>query len=164
MQLVDTTSTHVIFEIVEQNRKINFKKAKPSINGTDGPTLQKIKVLPDKIYDNSNRKAVNKDAVPDFKIPYMSLEVNDMIDGGYYIIADRIHNFTDAEKLIKILHELGVKSQLGGTGDSESYYVYLGVFNSKAEARLKLINYKRAEIKPLTIIKFTNKGKDDARK
>ncbi len=164
MQLVDTTSTHVIFEIVEQNRKINFKKAKPSINGTDGPTLQKIKVLPGKIYDNSNRKAVNKDAVPDFKIPYMSLEVNDMIDGGYYIIADRIHNFTDAEKLIKILHELGVKSQLGGTGDSESYYVYLGVFNSKAEARLKLINYKRAEIKPLTIIKFTNKGKDDARK
>lgn len=158
--LVDTTSTPVIFEVVEQNRKINFKKATP-LAKDGGPELQKIKVLPGKIYNNTNQKAVDKDAVPDFKIPYMPFEVNEMIVGRYYIIAGHILNFTAAEKLMKILHELGIKSQLGATGDSHTYYVYLANFNSRAAAKEKLSYYKRAEIKTLTIIKFRDKDKDE---
>ncbi len=159
--LVDTTSAPVIFEIVERNRKINFKKATPLDKGPDAPALQKIKVLPGKIYENTNRKAVDKDAVPDFEIPYMPLEVNEMIDGRYYIIAGQIQNFVDAEKLMKIFHELGIKSQLGTIDDSDSYYVYLAIFNSRAAAREELNNYKRVEIKPLTIIKFNANDEDE---
>ncbi len=156
--LVDTTSTPVKFEVVEQNRKINFKKATPAIKGTDGPVLQKIKVLPGKIYENTNREAVDKDAVPDFEIPYMPLEINEMTDGKYYIIAGQIQNFVDAEKLMKIFHELGIKSYLGATGDSDSYYVYLAVFNSRGAAKEELNNYKRVEIRPITIIRFNNEN------
>ena len=161
MLLVDTTSAPVIFEVVEQNRKINFKKATPSSRVVDGSTLQKIKVLPGKIYDNTNQKAVNKDAVPDFKIPLMPFEIYEMVDGKYYIIAGEIQNFADAERLMKILHEIGIKSYMGAIGDSETYYVYLAVFNSRAAAREELNNYKRSEIKPLTVIKFNAEGEDD---
>lgn len=162
--LVDTTTTPVVFEIVEQNRKINFKKAAPASKETGRPQLQKIKVLPGKFYDNSDRKAVDKDAVPDFNITKMPLEIKEMIFGKYYIIAGHIQNFADAERLMKILHEQGIKSYLGTVSDTtESYYVYLSYFNSKAEARLKLNGYKRVEIKPLTIIKFNDKGKDEIR-
>lgn len=159
--LVDSTTTLVVFNIVEQNRKINFKKVTPLGKDVDGPTLQKIKVLPGKIYNNTNQKAVDKDAVPDFKIPNMPFEVNEMIVGRYYIIAGHIQNFTDAEKLMKILHELGIKSQLGATGDSHTYYVYLANFNSRAAAKEKLNDYKRAEIKLLSVIKFSDDGKDE---
>jgi hypothetical protein len=155
--LVDTTSAPIVFKIVEQNRKINFKKASPTNKSTDSPVLQKIKVLQGTIYNDSDQKPVPKDGIPNFNLPKMTLETNKMISGRYYLIAGHINNFKDAEKLMQILHEQGIKSYLGAIEKQELYYVYLEFTNSRAEAKQKLANYKKAEIKPITIIKFEEK-------
>ena len=156
--LVDAIADPVVFDIVEQNRKINFKKATPSDEATDSKALQKIKVLPGTIYNNSDREPVVKDGIPTFKISNMSLEINKMIQGRYYIIVGHIYNFTDAEKLMKILHEQGTKSYLGVSEVPDSYYVYLECTNTRAEARIKINSYKDTEMRPVKIIQFNEKG------
>ena len=154
IQLVDTVSTPITFVVSEQNRKIKFKKATPTSTERDKPQLQKIKVLPGKIYENTNNKSVDKHAVPEFNMPNMSVEINDIIPDKYYITAGDFNTFEDAKKTMYILNENGVKSYIGVWGDPKTYYVYLGYTNLRVKAKQMIINYKRVEMRPLTIIKF----------
>lgn len=152
--LSDTTNTYIVFEVTEQNRKIKFKKASPTNTKPETPKLQKIKVLPGKIYKNTNTKAADKDAIPDFNIPDMAIEVLEMISPKYYIIAGKENNFKDAKTLMHILNEQGTKSYIGVSSKPDVYYVYTDYFSSKDKAKQKLNTYKKNEIRPLTIIKF----------
>ena len=152
--LTDTVKAQVVFEIVEQNRKIKFKKATPVSTDSDKPKLQKIKVLPGKIYENANSKVVDKNAIPDFNIPDMAVEIVYIVSSKYYIIAGHVNNFEDAKKIMQILKEQGVKSYIGVTDELESYYVFTNYTNTRSEAKQLLSNYKRVEMRPLSIIKF----------
>jgi hypothetical protein len=155
LMLVDTASTPVVFKVVEQNRKINFRKVSPK--SPDKPTLQKIKVLPGKVYENPDNKPVDKNAIPDFKIPEMQIIVNEMINNMFYLIAERAHNFVEAEKIIKILREQGVNSFIGVSEGSETYFIYVDLAHTRTEAKAILAGYKTAMLRPITIIKYNSK-------
>ncbi len=152
--LTDTTNTPMLFEVVEQNRKIKFKKATQASKDSDSPKLQKIKVLPGKIYDNSENKTVDKNAIPEFNTPDIPIEIHSIISGKYYIVAGHFKEFENAKKLMHILYEQGLKSYIGTIGDPETYYVYIQYFDSRFDALQKLNSLKKMEIKPITIIKF----------
>ncbi len=152
--LGNSTNSPIIFEVREKNRKIKFKKATPTSKDPQAPKLQKIKVLPGEIYENTNNKAVDKNAIPIFNTPKIPIEITEMIPDNFYIIAGEFNNFEAAKKLLQILREQGVNSKLGVTNNPETYYVYLEYTKSRDEARLKLNGYKQANTNKLTIIRF----------
>jgi len=157
--LTDTTTTPIIFSIVERNRKIKFKKVKPANSDSNEPPLQQIKVLPGKIYTNSSRKEADKNSVPEFKMPLANISITKMISTKYYIVASEGLSIDDARKIVKILDEQGIISHIGSIDGVETYYVFLSHYDTRAEAKQKLNSYNKEVRKPFHIIRFNKKGK-----
>lgn len=150
--LEDSVSIPIVIRVVEKSRKINFKKA--GKKSDDGPDLQKIKVLPGKVYENSNGEAVDINSIPDFNIPETQTEIFELQAGKFYLSAGEFESIKDAEKTLLIFREQGVKGKIGTTGDPVLYYVTVDMAVSRDEAKDKLANYRRVGLKPITIIHF----------
>lgn len=157
--LTDTTTTPIIFNIVERNRKIKFKKIKPANSDSNAPPLQQIKVLPGKIYTNSSRKEADKNRVPEFNMPLANISITKMIPKKYYIVASDGLSIDDARKIVNILYEQGIRSHIGSIDSVETYSVYLSHYDTRAEAKQKLNSYNKEVRKPFHIIRFNKKGK-----
>ena len=151
-ELVDSISTPILIRVVENKRKINFKKANNPNQGA--PDLQKIKVLPGKIYENSNNKAVDINSIPDFHIPDMQVEIEEIIAGRFYLVAGEFNNIKDAERALKILQEQGVNGKIGLHGDPTIFYITIENTVTREEANEKLRNYRRVGLTPIKIKKI----------
>ncbi len=157
VNLNDTVLKPVTFSVVEQARKIRFKNITPVNNEPSPPKLQKIKVLPGKIYNSENNRVFDKNKAPQFNFPEQQVEVEQIFPLKYYVIAGFADNISTAAQMAKVLSEQGVKCHIGQIADDKHFYIYIAGFDTKKAAR-KMVNGYSKEIKAtLTITRFKNR-------
>ncbi len=153
--LLDSISQPVVIRVVEKSRKIKFKKAKKE-NLAD---IQKIKVLPGKIYNNSSEKPVDVNSVPDFKMNKPNNEVVVMEHDTYYVTVGSYKSQTDAEKALLIMAEQGISCIIGVSYETDLFFVILSKASSRKEANSMQSKYQNAGIKLAEVVKV-NEVKD----
>lgn len=149
----DTTEILVIFDVVENSRKISFKKARPDIPDSVKFAPVKIKVLPGDIYENEDDRTANKDSIPAFDLNQIT-EVIPMAKGTIYVIVKETEIQTDAVALMSILKENGLKTFLGFDAEKEIYYVFTNTFSKRSAAQKEMDRIELLGIKDGEILKF----------
>ena len=151
--ITDSTNNHVVFNVNEISRQVKFKDAKPAKSDTL-PEPLKIKVMHGTFYENSNEAAVEKDAVPEFKIKEAPVVEQKMIPGNLYVVIGITTIRTDAVKLKRIVDENGINASLGYDETNGKYYVYTKYFQNKNDAKEELNLLFKAGLTDAEVIKF----------
>jgi len=154
VDVVGTAPQEVVFNVVELNRQVKFKGAKPATTDTTKQEPLKIKVLQGKFYENSSRVPVDKDAMPEFNIKEAPVPEEAIIPGKHYVVIGMDTTRTESVKMIRILEENGIHAKLGYLDTEKMYYVFIGSFDNKGEAREELDRVKNAGLYESKIIKF----------
>ena len=139
---------YIIFKVVENNRKIKFKKAKPQ---QEGGSPQKIKVLPGKIYENDQQRLSEQNPLPEFNIKNKPAETQIIQKGLYYVVVQYITSYGLAIDYIKILKENGVIGTIGIEQGSENIIIFTNYYSSKEEAKEEIRKLKTSGIKEVEI-------------
>ncbi|MCF6170248.1 MAG: hypothetical protein L3J66_04630 [Bacteroidales bacterium] len=150
----DTTETFVVFDVVEQNRKINFKKTLAEIPDSLRNKPLKIKVLPGKIYENEAARAALRDSVPEFDLNVYPVEEYPMTDGLFYVVVKKTEIKYDAVAYIRIVKENGLKSFLGFDAEKMTYYVFTMRTSKKSETQQEIKRVELLGIEDARILKF----------
>jgi hypothetical protein len=150
----DTCDTEVIFDVVENSRKISFKKARPNVPDSVKYVPVKVKVLPGEIYENKNDRTVSNDSVPGFNLNLPAATEIPMTKGMLYVVVKETGIKTDAVSWMRILKENGLKTSLGFDAEKEVYYVFTRTFNKRQEALKELKRIELLGIKDAEILKF----------
>jgi len=146
----DPKEEPVIFNIVEKSRQISFKKAEtPQVGGP-----QKTKILKGKIYENSSRKPVDPDALPDFDMKGGKSAEHDIESGKYYIVLNQGLSREEAEAYIPIVKEFGVDAYFGYDENTDTHYVFTKAYDTRQEALEQLRLIKGKGIKDASIMVF----------
>ncbi len=164
VNLTDTTNTNAVFKVVELARKINFKKATPVNTNPAAPKLQKIKVLPGKIYNNGYERNFDKNKKPDFNLPQQQIKIYTLLPSKYYIITDKVSDRATVKRVVAILYEQGLDVKAGTTPGEKEYFIYLDYYDTKSDARKKFKSYSDEIKSTLTIIRFEDTMKVKQRK
>ncbi|NTV84355.1 MAG: hypothetical protein HGA23_08665 [Bacteroidales bacterium] len=154
VNVTDKVTEEVVFNVVEINRQIKFKEAKPALADTSGPEPLKIKVLHGKFYENSSNVPVDKDAIPEFNIKEAPIAEEAIIPGNFYVVIVADAGRTESIKLIRIVAENGIKASLGYLDKEGKYYVFTKYYDNKGDAREELERMKNAGLSKAEIVKF----------
>ena len=152
----DSTNNQVVFNVSEINRQVKFKEVapKPALADSLHKEPLKIKILHGKFYENSSEAAVDKNAIPQFKIKEAPVPEQNIIPGNYYVIVSTDSSRTVSVKIKRIIDENGVECNLGFNENVSKYYVFTKYFQSKSEAKSELERLQKAGIPDAQIIKF----------
>lgn len=150
----DTTSSQVEFKVVEVNRQVKFKGAKPAQTDTTEQKPLKIKVLQGKFYENSGEEPVNKDAAPEFNIKEAPIPEEPVIPGNHYVVISEGTSRQEASSLIRIVRENGIEAHLGYDESEARFYVFTKYFQNKGEAKDEQLRLQNTGIKEADVIKF----------
>jgi hypothetical protein len=142
--------------VSEINRQVKFKEVapKPALADSLHKEPLKIKILHGKFYENSSEAAVDKNAIPQFKIKEAPVPEQNIIPGNYYVIVSTDSSRTVSVKIKRIIDENGVECNLGFNEKDSKYYVFTKYFLSKSEAKAELERLQKAGIPDAQIIKF----------
>jgi len=154
VNVTDKVTEEVVFNVVEINRQIKFKEAKPALADTSGPEPLKIKVLHGKFYENSSNVPVDKDAIPEFNIKEAPVAEENIIPGNFYVVIAADVGRTESIKLIRIVAENGIKASLGYLDKEGKYYVFTKYYDNKGDAREELDRMKQVGLNEAEIVKF----------
>lgn len=133
--LTDSTSDAVVFNVVELNRQIRPKRAKPAVPDSLKKSIQKIKVLPGDMYAKTGEKGVEKDAVPDFEIRTIPEVEQTMVPGKFYVVVGEVSSKKQALKYKKVMVEQGINAYVGITNKAKLFYVFTNHYQTRAEAK-----------------------------
>jgi hypothetical protein len=152
----DSTNNQVVFNVNEINRQVKFKEAKPKPAIADSLQKEplKIKILHGKFYENSSEEAVDKNALPEFKIKEAPVAEQNIIPGNYYIVVAIDSNRTESVKIKRILDENGISSNLGYNEADGKYYIYTNYYPNKSDAKLELERIQSVILPEAQMIKF----------
>jgi hypothetical protein len=154
INVTDTASEEVVFNIQEITRQVKFKETKPVVADTSRQEPLKIKVLQGKFYENSSNVPVDKDAMPEFNIKEAPVNEVDLIPDNYYVVIGIETGRTEAIKLIRVVAENGIEASLGYQKEDGKYYVFTKHYDDKSDAREELDRMKQAGLNEAEIIKF----------
>lgn len=135
----------IVFKVVEKNRQINFKQAKPQQKGV--PKLQKIKVLPGKIYKNDKQRLAEQNPLPEFNIKNKPPDEQIIIKGKYYVVLAEATNHTNALKYIKIHRENGVFCHFGIETETNKILIFTNYYSTQEEAKNETKKLKASGMK-----------------
>ncbi len=153
--LTDSTGNPVIFNVVEQSRKVNIKKAGPADDHEKKKQIQKIRVLSGELYENvKTGKEDAAEQLPDFNIGGNADAMHEMIPGRFYVIVGHEQNLTDALTVMKIFREMGISTYIGIDDYSGSYYIFTNYFQQKSEAGKEAGKLKSRKIKKVEVLEF----------
>jgi hypothetical protein len=107
-----------------------------------------------KFYENSKEAAVDKDAVPVFKINEAPIEEQTIVPGNYYVVVGSDSIRTEAVKIKRILDENGIINYLGYHETTRMYYIYTNYFREKAETRTELERLQKTGLRDAQVIKM----------
>ncbi len=93
----------MVFNVVEQGRKISFKKARPAVPDSLRNVPLKIKVLPGDIYETKPDTVTAGDSIREFDLTQSYVEEQPMEDGMYYSVVKETESRPDAVALVVIL-------------------------------------------------------------
>ncbi len=153
--LTDSIGSPVIFNVVETSRKLNIKKAGSTGDQYRRKQIQKIKILSGEVYDGSaSRNRVDKNAAPDFDIQRAQDSFHEMIPGKFYVVTGKANKREDAEKVARVLREMGISAYTGIDDYSQTWYVFTGFYNSRALARNAMNDLKKKKVKDVYVLEF----------
>ncbi len=139
----------VVFNVVERSRSINFKKAKPQKEGE--PKLQKIKVLPGKIYAGEKGRLAEQNPLPQFNIKDKPADAQVMLKGKYYVVVCRAESQKNADEYVKILKENGLLTHIGIDSETVDVFIFTNYYSTKKEAKDEIEKLKASGIKKTEI-------------
>ena len=122
--------------------------------------MQKIKVLPGKIYNNSSEKPVDVNAIPDFRLDESKAEIKELVNEMYYLSSGQTKNMEDALKLLRVLREQGVNAEIRTFGDPTEYIVIVDAYEKIEPARERLKRFHNAGLKNIRIFRIKNQQLD----
>ncbi len=152
----ESMNNQVVFNVNEITRQVKFKQAAPKPEEPDSLQKEalKIKILHGKFYENSKEAAVDKDAVPVFKINEAPVEEQAIIPGNYYVVVGSDSIRTEAVKIKRILDENGIINYLGYHETTRMYYLYTNYFREKGETKTELERLQKAGFRDAKVIKM----------
>jgi hypothetical protein len=156
IMIPDSTNNQIVFNVNEINRQVKFKEAKPKPSPADSLQKEplKIKILHGKFYENSSEAAVDKNALPEFKIKEAPVPEQNIIPGNYYVVISMDSSRTQSVKIKRIIDENGIECNLGYNEADGKYYVFTKYFQNKSEAKTEQERLQKAGILDAQIVKF----------
>jgi len=135
----DSTNTPIIFHVIEKSRQVNFKTVKSQQGGSQ---VTKIKVLPGKMYENTDER-VEKGKEPEFDMnPARFMKA--LIVSKHYVIFGERSDKESARQFTQSLRDSGVNAYFGYDGVSGNYLIFTGEYNSSFEAQIAAQKAKKA--------------------
>lgn len=150
IKVPNTTEEVIIFNIVEKTRQVNFKKAKQPTQG--GP--QKTKILKGKIYENTDRKPIEEDALPEFEMGDGTAYEKNISSGKYYVVLSQNLSRDDALIAVGIYDETNIKAFFGFDENTATHYVFTDEYNTRDEAQKAMKELKKKGVKNASIMVF----------
>ena len=135
----DSTNTPVVFQVVEKSRQVNFKKAKSQQGGTQ---VTKIKVLPGKMYENTDER-VEKGKEPEFDMNSARF-MKALVVSKHYVVYGKRTGKEEARQMTQSLRDNGVNAFFGYDSVSGDYLIFTGEYNSSFEAQTEAQKAKKA--------------------
>jgi hypothetical protein len=154
VKVPDSSNKTIVFEFVEFQREVKFKKADPVVPDSLKTRPLKVKILEGKIFENSKSDTLRRNEVPDFNFDKKKSQTQEMEVGKFYLILAETEDLTEALTIKKIMEENGLKSQLGTVDGQEKYYVFSNEYSTRLEAETELELLKKASIRTAFILKF----------
>ncbi len=148
----ETVGHPIVFQVVEKNRQVNFKKVAQPKPDTIDYNLQKIKVLAGNIskIDESKKAAVEDAFKP--KADKKALQ-----PGKYYLVLAEAKNLVEAVKYRKIFAEQGLIISFGYDDSRQLIYIYTNYYNKRDDAQLELKIVEKMGIKSAYVMRFQPK-------
>ncbi len=143
----ETLGHPVVFQVVEKNRQINFKKVSPLADSV--VPLQKIRVLSGKIAQGTPHSGNAFDAV------FKPREENPgMQKGKFYVVLAEARNMTEAIRYRKIFMEQGLIISFGADESKQLTYVYTNGYASREHAQKEIKIIEKMNIKGSFVLKY----------
>ncbi|PLX03243.1 MAG: hypothetical protein C0595_07745, partial [Marinilabiliales bacterium] len=140
---------YVVFKIVEKNRRINFKQAKPK--DTEEKQPQKLKILPGKIYKNEQERLDEQSPIPEFNIKTKPAEEVVVEPGKFYVYVSKTKDYSAARGIVKLMRENGVLCRIASQKDSDELLIFTNFYSNKNEAKEEIKKLKASGIKKADI-------------
>lgn len=149
------SNNEVMFDVVESSRQVAFKKAEPA---SPADTVQqqplKIKVLSGKFYENKSDTTVDKSALPQFNMPEVPVEEQQLIAGNYYIVFWQETDKELAFRQTKVFRENGFTANFAFDDTLNKYIIYTNYYQSAADAKKEADLLKKAGVNGVQVIKY----------
>jgi hypothetical protein len=149
------SKNEVTFDVMESSRQVAFKKAEPA---APADTVQqqplKIKVLSGKFYENKSDTTVDKSAMPQFNMPEVPVEEQQLITGNYYIVLWQETDKELAFRQTKVFRENGFTANFAYDATLKKYCIYTNYYPSAADAKKEADLLKKAGVTGVQVIKF----------
>ncbi len=139
----------VVFKIVEKNRRINFKQAKPKDSEEKQP--QKLKILPGKIYKNEQERLDEQSPIPEFNIKTKPAEEVIVEPGKFYVYVAKTKDYNAARGIVKLMRENGVMCRIASQNDSDELLIFTNFYSNKNEAKEEIKKLNASGIKKADI-------------
>jgi len=152
--LSDSISEPAVFNVVELDRQLKLKKAKPAVAGTSKPSSQKLKVLSGDLYEKTGDKGADKDAAPDFNIKTAPVLDQQMIPGKFYVVVAEVVSRLEALRYNVIMKEQGINTYVGVTNNPEKFYVFTNHYQKRAEAKSEVSLMTKVGLKTIWVIEY----------
>lgn len=147
----DMAGKPIRFEVVENNRPINFRKLeKPAIDSTE-ISLQKIKVLKGSIAHIEPDKADSVSSTDQQK-PQPAVMVLQQED--FYVVINEAKSIAEAVRLRTVYSEQGISASFGYDDARRIYYIYSGRFASRGDARDEIRRMLKFGIRDARIVRY----------
>ncbi len=141
----------VVFRVVENNRKIKFKQAKPK--GKEEGNTKKLKILPGRIYKNEQERLDEQSPLPRFNIKNKAAMEEVVIKDRFYVVLSRTADFNLASDIVKLMKENGVLCRIGSGQGSDELIVFTNYYSTKDEAKAEVKRLKTTGIKRVYILR-----------
>ncbi|PLX08306.1 MAG: hypothetical protein C0598_12370 [Marinilabiliales bacterium] len=139
---------YVVFKVVEKNRRIKFKQAKP-VDSKKQP--QKLKILPGKIYKNEQERLDEQSPIPEFNIKTKPAEEVIIESGKYYVVVSKTNDYKAAQGIVKLMKENGVLCRIGSQNDSDELLIFTNFYSTKSEAKKEIKQLNASGIKKVEV-------------
>ncbi len=141
----------IVFQVVEKNRQINFKKiSQPKPDSIDYK-LQKIKVLAGTISQKDEKRTLESG----IETPFKPKTDKKMLQAGkYYLVLAEAKSIAEAVKYRKIFTEQGLIISFGYDDNKQLTYIYTNYYLLRDDAQKELKIIEKMGIKSAFILKY----------
>jgi len=147
----ETVGHPIVFQVIESNRQINFKKVIKTEPDSVDYKLQKIKVLAGSISQRDENKAGDLVSGVPFK---PKADKTTLQIGKYYVVLAEAKSIAEAVKYRKIFTEQGLIISFGYDDGKQVFYVYTNYYTQREDAQKELKIIEKMGIRKAFVMKY----------
>ncbi|MDZ7743772.1 MAG: hypothetical protein U5Q03_19065 [Bacteroidota bacterium] len=154
IEVEEEASDSAVFIVMEKNKRIRFKKATPPVGDTSDRKLQKIKVLPGVISQDSASRIRGRNALPQFDIQTDVIELHNMLEDKFYVVLGAYESIGEVIRMKGVFEEQGLEPQIGASEGKAPYYLYTKYFDSRYQSRKEMNSLGKFNLRNVRIIRY----------